>query len=178
MTFHLQREFIEALTDHQKTELFSNVCGYLEDSGHYLDHFNSEARWSRETILDYINNQFWEDFSDAATADIKSGGDKERLFQFIVLPQCRHLLPEQADKPYMEETGQVTRHTGHLVTCLVVPNFWSIDKHPDQTCILYLEVVRNVTVTEIGQCVCPTHYSRCRIWERYVGTLDRIDEFN
>ena len=126
MTFHLQREFIEALTDHQKTELFSNVCGYLEDSGHYLDHFNSEARWSRETILDYINNQFWEDFSDAATADIKSGGDKERLFQFIVLPQCRHLLPEQADKPYMEETGQVTRHTGHLVTCLVVPNFWSL----------------------------------------------------
>lgn len=126
MTFHLQREFIEALTDHQKTELFSNVCGYLEDSGHYLDHFNSEARWSRETILDYINNQFWEDFSDAATADIKSGGDKERLFQFIVLPQCRHLLPEQADKPFMEETGQVTRHTGHLVTCLVVPNFWSL----------------------------------------------------
>ena len=126
MTFHLQREFIEALTDHQKTELFSNVCGYLEDSGHYLDHFNSEARWSRETILDYINNQFWEDFSDAATADIKSGGDKERLFQFIVLPQCRHLLPEQADKPYMEETGQVTRHTGHLVTCLVVPNFWRL----------------------------------------------------
>ena len=126
MTFHLQREFIEALTDHQKTELFSNVCGYLEDSGHYLDHFNSEARWSRETILDYINNRFWEDFSDAATADIKSGGDKERLFQFIVLPQCRHLLPEQADKPYMEETGQVTRHTGHLVTCLVVPNFWSL----------------------------------------------------
>ena len=126
MTFHLQREFIEALTNHQKTELFSNVCGYLEDSGHYLDHFNSEARWSRETILDYINNQFWEDFSDAATADIKSGGDKERLFQFIVLPQCRHLLPEQADKPYMEETGQVTRHTGHLVTCLVVPNFWSL----------------------------------------------------
>ena len=126
MTFHLQREFIEALTDHQKTELFSNVCGYLEDSGHYLDHFNSEARWSRETILDYINNQFWEDFSDAAKADIKSGGDKERLFQFIVLPQCRHLLPEQADKPYMEETGQVTRHTGHLVTCLVVPNFWSL----------------------------------------------------
>ena len=126
MTFHLQREFIEALTDHQKTELFSNVCGYLEDSGHYLDHFNSEARWSRETILDYINNQFWEDFSDAARADIKSGGDKERLFQFIVLPQCRHLLPEQADKPYMEETGQVTRHTGHLVTCLVVPNFWSL----------------------------------------------------
>ncbi len=126
MTFHLQREFIEALTDHQKTELFSNVCGYLEDSGHYLDHFNSEARWSRETILDYINNQFWEDFSDAATADIKSGGDKERLFQFIVLPQCRHLLPEQADKPYMEETGQVTRHTGHLVTCIVVPNFWSL----------------------------------------------------
>ena len=126
MTFHLQREFIEALTDQQKTELFSNVCGYLEDSGHYLDHFNSEARWSRETILDYINNQFWEDFSDAATADIKSGGEKERLFQFIVLPQCRHLLPEQADKPYMEETGQVTRHTGHLVTCLVVPNFWSL----------------------------------------------------
>jgi hypothetical protein len=37
MTFHLQREFVEALPDQQKVELFSIVCGYLEDSGEYLD---------------------------------------------------------------------------------------------------------------------------------------------
>ena len=126
MTFHLQREFIDALSDQQKAELFSHVCGYLEDWGSYLDNFNSATRWSKETVLHYINSQFWEDFSNAATADIKSGGDKNRLFQFVVLPQCRHLLPEQADKPLMEKTGPITRHTGHLVTCLVVPKFWSL----------------------------------------------------
>ena len=126
MSFHLQREFVEALNDQQKVELFSNVCGYLEDSGDYLDNFNSAARWSKEIVLEYINTHFWKDFSAVAIADIKSGGDRTRLFQFVVLPQCRHLLPEAADQPHMEETGQVTRHTGHLVTCLVVPNFWSL----------------------------------------------------
>ena len=126
MSFHLQSEFIEALADQQKVELFSNVCGYLEDSGDCLDSFNSAARWDKATVLEYINTHFWRDFSAAAIADIKSGGDRKRLFQFVVLPQCRHLLPESADQPHMEETGQVTRHTGHLVTCLVVPNFWSL----------------------------------------------------
>ena len=126
MLFNLHCEFVEALSDLQKVELFSNVCGYLEDSGEYLDNFNRAARWSKEIVLDYINTQFWKDFSAAAIDDIKSGGDRKRLFQFVVLPQCRHLLPEAADQPHMEETGQVTRHTGHLVTCLVVPNFWSL----------------------------------------------------
>ena len=41
-------------------------------------------------------------------------------------PQCRHLLPQAEDKPHMEETGPITRYSGHLVTCLVVPNFWSL----------------------------------------------------
>ena len=94
MSFHLQSEFIEALADQQKVELFSNVCGYLEDSGDCLDSFNSAARWDKATVLEYINTHFWRDFSAAAIADIKSGGDRKRLFQFVVLPQCRHLLPE------------------------------------------------------------------------------------
>ena len=126
MTFHLQREFVEALPDQQKVELFSIVCGYLEDGGFDLDSFNSAARWSKEIILEYINTQFCKDFSVAANIDIKSGGDRNRLFQFVVLPQYRHLLPESVDQPHMEKTGQVTRHTGHLVTCLVVPKFWSL----------------------------------------------------
>ena len=125
--FSLHPYWIEALPDDEKVRLFTNVCGYLEDSGGCLDHFHPDQRWSRETILDYINRQFIEDFTKAAEADIETGGDKERLFQFVVLPQCRHLLPEPEDKPYLEETGQLTRHTGHLVTCLVVPHFWSLD---------------------------------------------------
>ena len=126
MSFHLQREFVENLTDQQKVELFSNVCGYLEERGDYLDNFNRETRWSKKIVLDYINTQFRNDFSAAASTDVESGGDRDRLFQFIVLPQCRHLLPEPADQSHMEETGQVTRHTGHLVTCLVVPDFWGL----------------------------------------------------
>ena len=126
MFFNLHREVVEAFSDQQKVELFSNVCGYLEDSGDYLDKFNDAARWSKEIILEYVNTQFWGDFSAAVIADINCGGDRKRLFQFVVLPQFRHLLPETADQPHMEETGQVTRHTGHLVTCLVVPIFWSL----------------------------------------------------
>ena len=126
MSFHLKREFVEDLTDQQKVEIFSNVCGYLEERGDYLNNFNSAARWSKEMVLHYINTLFWKDFSAAASADVEKGGDRKRLFQFVVLPQCRQLLPEPADQSQMEETGQVTRHTGHLVTCLIVPNFWSL----------------------------------------------------
>ena len=126
MVFPLQREWVEALTEQQKAELFTEVCGYLENGGDYLDDFNSSTRWNQQTVMKYMKNQFWKDFVHLATTDIQNGGDKKRLFQFVVLPQCRHLLPQAEDKPHMEETGPITRYSGHLVTCLVVPNFWSL----------------------------------------------------
>ena len=126
MVFPLQREWVEALTEQQKAELFTDVCGYLENGGDYLNDFNSSTCWSQQTVMRYMKNQFWIDFVHLATTDIQNGGDKKRLFQFVVLPQCRHLLPQVEDKPHMEETGPITRHSGHLVTCLVVPNFWSL----------------------------------------------------
>ena len=126
MVFPLQREWVEALTEQQKAELFTDVCGYLENGGDYLDDFNSSTRWSQRTVMRYMKNQFWKDFIHLATTDIQNGGDKKRLFQFVVLPQCRHLLPQAEDIPHVEETGPITRYSGHLVTCLVVPNFWSL----------------------------------------------------
>ena len=48
MVFPLQREWVEALTEQQQAELFTDVSGYLENGGDYLDDFNSSTRWSQQ----------------------------------------------------------------------------------------------------------------------------------
>ena len=70
MVFPLQREWVEALTEQQKAELFTDVCGYLENGGDYLDDFNSSTLWSQQTVVRYMKNQFWKDFVHLATTDI------------------------------------------------------------------------------------------------------------
>ena len=109
MVFPLRGEWVAALTEQQKAELFANGGEYLETGGDYMDDFNSSKRLTQQTVIRYMKNQFWKDFVHLATTDIQNGGDKKRLFQFVVLPQCRHLLPQAEDKPHMEETGPITR---------------------------------------------------------------------
>ena len=58
MVFPLQRDWVEALTEQQKAELFTDVCGYLENGGDYLNDFNSSICWSQQAVMRYTKNQF------------------------------------------------------------------------------------------------------------------------